>query len=219
MSVPSRRTSVNCTRTTPQLSTVAARSSASTSVVSFQPDTATRPSRASIATATASGQRDDRRLHDVGARHRRGAEDDALGAEVAVALRVLERADAPAHLDRDADRRDHRADRVRLRQAVDRRVEVHEVDPLGALRLPAPRHLGGVHPVEGLLAGAALPQAHHATLAHVDGGDDDHAALRAASTTRTKLSTMRSPTSWLFSGWNWTPRTLPRPTIAAKSRP
>ena len=58
MSVPSRRTSVNCTRTTPQLSTVAARSSASTSVVSFQPDTATRPSRASIATATASGQRE-----------------------------------------------------------------------------------------------------------------------------------------------------------------
>jgi hypothetical protein len=57
-SVPSRRTSVNCTRTTPQLSTVAASSSASTAVSSFQPCTATLPSRASIATATAVGQRD-----------------------------------------------------------------------------------------------------------------------------------------------------------------
>ena len=58
ISVPSRRTSVNCTRTTPQLSTVAASSSASSAVSSFQPSTATLPSRASIATATACGQRE-----------------------------------------------------------------------------------------------------------------------------------------------------------------
>ena len=57
ISVPSRRVSVNCTRTTPQLSTVAASSNASTAVTSFQPATATLPSRASIATATARGQR------------------------------------------------------------------------------------------------------------------------------------------------------------------
>ncbi len=91
------------------------------------------------------------------------------------------------------------------------------MDPLGPVRLEAPRHLGRVDPVEGLLAGAALHQAHDAPLPDVDRRDDDHAALRDASTTRTKLSTMRSPTSWLFSGWNWTPSTLPRPTIAGKS--
>ena len=124
-----------------------------------------------------------------------------------------------AHLDRDAHGADHRADRVRLLQAVDRRVEVDDVQALGALPLPAPRDVGRRVAVHGLVLRAALPQAHHATLADVDRRDDDHAALRAASTIFTKPSTMSSPTSWLFSGWNCTPTTLPRPTTAAKSRP
>jgi len=143
----------------------------------------------------------------------------ALGSEVDVAGRVLDRPDPAADLDRDTDRADHRADGVRLLDAVDRRVEVHDVEPRGALVLPAPRDVGRDVAVHRLVLRAALREAHHAAPPDVDRRDDDHAALRAASTIFTKPSTMRSPTSWLFSGWNWTPTTLPRPTTAGKSRP
>jgi len=63
-----------------------------------------------------------------------------------------------------------------------------------------------------------------AALEHVYGaldGPDDHAGLAAceSANARTKFSIRRRPTAWLFSGWNCTPRTLPRPTMAGKRTP
>ena len=85
------------------------------------------------------------------------------------------------------------------------------------------RHRRGIAAVDGLLLELALLEAHDLAPAHVDGGHDDHAGLLAATasgtrTCRTKFAIRRRPTAWLFSGWNCTPRTLPRPTMAGKSR-
>src|SRR5262249_46531841 len=159
-----------------------------------------------------------RGLHHLGPRHRRRAEDHTLDAVLAQRPRVLERADAATHLDGDPHGAHHARDRRALRRAAHRRVEIDEGDPPGAVALEAARDLRGIEAVHRLLLRAPLVQAHHAALAQVDRGNDDHAALREA-TPATKFATSRRPTAWLFSGWNCNPSTLPRPTIAAKSWP
>ena len=67
--------------------------------------------------------------------------------------------------------------------------------------------------VDGLLGEVALPQPHGLAAADVDGGQEDHAARR------TKFRSSASPSGPDFSGWNCTPKTLPRPTTLANSLP
>src|SRR5207249_1134968 len=152
------------------------------------------------------------------------AEDHAVYAAVAVAHRVLEHAQAAPHLHGHLDRGDDLLHRVELRPVRDGGVEVHQVQPRRALRLPPARDLGRVRAVDLLLLELALLEADHLASAHVDGGHHDHAEASVRprprpAQNRTKFSTRRSPTSWLFSGWNCIPSTAPRPTTAGKSRP
>ena len=74
--------------------------------------------------------------------------------------------------------------------------------------------LGGRIVVEhgGLLHVAQL-EAHALAVLEVDGGKQDHGVhLR-------KFSINRSPKAWLFSGWNWVPNRLSRPTQAVTCPP
>src|SRR6185503_6911713 len=153
----------------------------------------------------------------------RGAEDDAVGAAIAIAHGDLEHAQAAAHLDRDLHGVDDGGDGVELGLAGDGGVEVHHVQPPRPLVRPLARDLPGVAAVDRFLLELALLEAHDLATPDVDGGHHDHAGLLAATgadaNVRTKLAISRRPTDWLFSGWNCTPRTLPRPTIAGKREP
>ncbi len=107
--------------------------------------------------------------------------------------------------------------------ARDGGVQVDDVETAGPRRLPAPPGLGGIAAVDRLLLELPLAQAHHAPAAEVDRRDDDHcrasaiaAPLRFAARKATQFSIILRPTPWLFSGWNCTPSTLPRPTMAGK---
>ena len=70
------------------------------------------------------------------------------------------------------------------------------VDLDGARLLPAAGDRDRVVAVHRLLRELAPQQAHAAPAAEVDRGVDRHGSAR------TKLSSRRSPTRWLFSGWN-----------------
>jgi hypothetical protein len=104
-----------------------------------------------------------------------------------------------AHLHRDADRRTDRRDQRRLdRTAGTRTVEIDDVEPARAQRLPAARDAHRIVAVDGLAREVALGEAHAATAAQVDGRVDDHPR---AAMVRTKPRSRPSPTRWLFSGW------------------
>ena len=105
----------------------------------------------------------------LGVLERRGAEVDALGADLERVLERLVVADAARELDVDAA---HLADRLlqdrRVRAAAERRVEVDEVDPLGALIGPVHGRVDGVAVVR-LGARLALRQADSLAAGDVDG--------------------------------------------------
>jgi hypothetical protein len=183
----------------------------SISVASVQPATASFPSRASSPIATRSGCAEPRVLHGDRAHDhagRTGREHRGHGGRVA---------QPPAHLHRNVDGAADGLDELRLhRTPLARAVEIDDVQPARARGLPAPRDRDRIVAVDRLLIELALEETHAPPAAQVDRGVDDHPRPR---TTRTKPSRRRSPTCWLFSGWNWQAKTLSRVTLEANSGP
>jgi len=65
---------------------------------------------------------------------------------------------------------------VVLRAVHDDRVQIHHVEPLGALVLPPPGDLHGAATVHLLGLRVAFPEPRDTALPDVDGGNDDHQA-------------------------------------------
>ena len=126
-------------------------------------------------------------------------------------------AQAAADLHRDRHGTADLAHQMRLqRPASARAVEVDDVQPRRAGRGPGSRDRDGIVAVHRLPVELALHEPDAAATAQVDRRIDDHARPR---TTATKFSRRRSPTAWLFSGWNWQAKTLSRTTLEANSTP
>ena len=102
----------------------------------------------------------------------------------------------------------------RVRPAPERRVQVHQVQPRRAGRLPRQR---GVHRVAvGRLApGGALHQPDRLAAGHVDGGQQDQFTHKLSS----QLDRTAAPASPDFSGWNCVAETTPCSTAAANGSP
>ena len=109
----------------------------------------------------------------LGVLERRGAEVDALGADLERGLERRVVADAAGELDVDAAHLpDHLLQDAGVAAAAERRVEVDEVDPLGALVGPVGGGVDGVAVVR-LGAGLALRQADGLAAGDVDGRKQD----------------------------------------------
>src|SRR5690606_19041879 len=87
--------------------------------------------------------------------------------------------------------------------------------------LPAPRHGQRVVVIDRLAVVIALVKAHAAPAPQVDRRDHQHQATpdparvstpASRSTSAAKLASKRRPLGPLFSGWNCTAMTAPRPT-------
>ena len=109
-------------------------------------------------------------------------------------------ADLESHIDVGADP----ADVIEVHGvAAARAVEVDDVQLARARIYPPPRGVERVGVVDGLLIELALGQAHGLALEDVDGGEQDHARAPATpAQIATNPSSMRSPFSDDFSGWN-----------------
>ena len=120
--------------------------------------------------------------HEVRVADGRGAQHDAVDAQVEHRLDVVEGPDAAADLDGDVQRRRDASDHVPVVGDLvgrrPRRVEVHEVDHLGVHHPPQLRHADGVVEVDRFVLVAPLPKADAAAVAEVDGGDDEHGASK-----------------------------------------
>src|SRR5438445_82320 len=102
-----------------------------------------------------------------------------------------------AHLHGDAHRGADGGHQVGLhRPPGARAVQVDDVEPARPRGREAARHRDRVVAVHRLALEGALEQSDTAAAAEIDRGVDDHASRR------TKLSSSRRPTCWLFSGWN-----------------
>src|SRR5436309_908793 len=77
-----------------------------------------------------------------------------------------------------------------------RAVQVDDVEPACPRGREAARHRDRVVAVHRLALEGPLEQSDATAAAEIDRGVDDHASWR------TKLSSSRRPTCWLFSGWN-----------------
>src|SRR5262245_16465778 len=153
---------------------------------------------------------------EVGILDRDGAEDGARGACGEHGVDRGRVAEPAAHLHRDVDGGADRTDEVGLRgPSGARAVEVDDVEPARARGGEPARHRDRIVAVDRLAVEGALPEADAAAAAQVERRIDRH----APRTTPTKLSSMRSPTCWLFSGWNWQAKTLSRTTLDANSSP
>ena len=116
----------------------------------------------------------------------------------------------------------------RLQDAVDRRrvdrlagegaVEIDDVQILEALALEGMRLRRRIAMKHGRARHVALLEAHAPAVLQVDRGKQDQTAHHHGFHLR-KLAISRSPSRWLFSGWNWVPTMVSRPTMAVTGPP
>ncbi len=109
---------------------------------------------------------------------------------------------------------DHVAQQLRVGAPAERRVQVDQVDPVGAGPLPGQRGLHRVA-VAGLGAGFALDQPYRLAVGHVDRGQQGERHRRVSS----QLDSRVAPASPDFSGWNWVAASSPSSTAAANGSP
>ena len=160
-----------------------------------QPSTATRPSRASIPTATRSGNFAAAALTKTGIAHRRRAEHDTANAAREPGLDRGEIANAAAELHVEARQAQNRLDRGRIGRAARKgAVEIDDVQPRESGLRKDFRLAGGIVVEDRRLGHVALPQAHAAALFQIDRRKEDHG--RQAR----KFEISLSPSAWLFSG-------------------
>ena len=124
----------------------------------------------------------------------------------------------------------------RLQDALDRggidrlagegAVEIDDVEVLEALRLERLRLRRRIAVEHGRARHVALLEAHAEAVLEVDGGKQDHGALsrharagRLTASTSGNWRSARKPSRWLFSGWNWVPTMVSRPTMAVTGPP
>ena len=119
-------------------------------------------------------------LHQLGFLDRHGAEDDAIEAAGQQLFGALCAAHAAAQLHRNGEGCGDRLHGLIVdRLAGFGAIEIHQVEPLGALTLPL-EGLGHRVVVEtGHLVVVALVQAHAVAVEQVDGGDDLHGGRSA----------------------------------------
>src|SRR5207247_2073362 len=150
----------------------------------------------------------------LGIRDRERAEHRARRARGERRLHRRPVAEPAAHLHGDAHRGADGSHQVGLhRPPGARAIQVDDVEPARARRLEATSDRHRIVAVHRLAVESALEEPHAAAAAEIDRGIDDHASWR------TKLSSSRRPTCWLFSGWNWQAKTLSRTTLDANSGP
>ena len=125
----------------------------------------------------------------------------------------------PPYCDGDVQRLDDAFHDREVRQlAGARRVEVDDVQRLGALVLPVARQLHRVVAEHGDVVEVTATQAHRLAGLDVDGGEHDHEVPASRWTLATNPASRASPTLELFSGWNCTAQTLSRATAATTCR-
>ena len=84
--------------------------------------------------------------------------------------------------------------------------------------LEAAGDLERIEPVARRPGIIALGETHDDAVAQIDGRQDVH-QMRPPFASSRKAARIESPTSPLFSGWNWQPHTFPVRTIAGTSMP
>ena len=151
-------------------------------------------------------------LDERGGADRGGAEDGERGAEREGAVDGVAVAQAAADLDGDRRGRDELGEQGELARLAERAVEIDDVEAVGAI----PRELGdeldrAVVEHGGAVA-LALLEPDGAAAEQIDRREELHARS-------TKLRKIRSPTAWLFSGWNWHAKTLSFRTAAVSRTP
>ena len=137
----------------------------------------------------------------LGVLERGGAEVDPAAPGAQCPLERLRVTDAAAHLDPDVEGADDPGEQLGVRAAPEGRVEVDEVQPLGALLLPGER---GLERVAELPAGTrdALHELHGAALDDVDGGQELQAGLGRGLTHGWVLRGFGVAASWVL---RWSP--------------
>ena len=82
-----------------------------------------------------------------------------------------------------------------------------------ALRLEGARLRRRIAVEDGRARHVALLEPHAGAVLEIDGGKQDHGVHFR------KLPISCSPSRWLFSGWNWVPTMVSRPTMAVTGPP
>ena len=92
-------------------------------------------------------------------------------------------------------------------------VEVDDMQIFKALPFENQRLRSGIVIENSRLRHVAMDKANAFALLQVNCRKQDHGRHLK------KLEISRRPIVWLFSGWNWTPTTVSRPTMAVKAPP
>src|SRR5262249_31148249 len=138
-----------------------------------------------------------RLFHQPRIRERHGAEDHAPDALRKPMLDPRHVANAAAQLRRNSGRMQDRLDRGAVdRLALDGTIEVDEMQPGEARRLPAPRLIGGIGVEYGGRRHLPAHKAHAFSVFKVDRGKKNHGRHSR------KLPISARPVAWLFSTWN-----------------
>ncbi len=146
--------------------------------------------------------------------HRDRAEDHPGEALFQPGLDMAQRADAAAELHGEIHALEDRLHRRAIDALAGKgAVEVDDVQVVEALAFEAPGLGRRVIVEDGRLLHVAELQTHALPVLEVDGGEEDHGVQSR------KLAMSFNPSAWLFSGWNWVPKILSRPTQAVSAPP
>ena len=155
-----------------------------------------------------------RAAHEFGIAHCRRANDHPINAFAEPGLDRGEVAYSAAELNRHFYARKDGLDRVGIyRFAGEGPVEIDDVQIFKTLPRENLRLRGRIRVEDGRLFHVASHEAHACAALEIDRRNEDHGCHRR------KLAISASPSFWLFSGWNWVPIMLSRPTIATIGPP
>ena len=182
-----------------------------------QPSTATLPSRASMPTAMRPGTAARGLADEAGVAHRRRADDDARRRPCRASPRcVAHVADAAAELHRHLTAFEDRARRRRALTGLPANAPLRSTrcSHSKPARSNARACAAGIVVEHGRVRHVAVHQAHAFAVLEVDRGKQDHGRpLQEIGDQR------KARGAWLFSGWNWVPTILSRPTMAVIGPP
>ena len=156
-------------------------------------------------------------VDQIGVAHRGGAEYGPVRSRFEDLGDRVEIAQTAPDLNRDIDRGTDRGDDRTVRPGPSGGpVQIDHVQTRATLGRPALRHGDRIIAIGRLCVEVPLQKSNALPAAQID--RRNHLEMPHPDTTfRTKLRSIRIPTSWLFSGWNWVAKRLSRATAEVNS--
>lgn len=143
------------------------------------------------------------------------AQNDATHSTIEQLAHICFTPQPPSHLDGNLDPLRNPHEHLSLRTARQRGIEINDVERPGSFAFPPEGRRQRIVTVDRHLRRITATQSDDPPVENING----HKNIHHTFARRKKFRRIFRPVGPDFSGWNWVPKRLPRPTMAGKRIP